>query len=194
MTSATRQRLPDPRVEHSRRAILRAALEEFAHAGYAGFRMDSVAERAGVGRSTVYRHWPDKYVLVADALQTLNVQPNPEADLAAGTARQRVELVLAHLVDVLTDSPFSECVASMVQAAENDAELRRFHHQYSAQRRRRLTEAISAGVASGEFPSRIDPEAASAALAGAMFYRRLFTDSPPDGDFVTVLVHTVLGG
>ena len=49
--------------------------------GYAGFRMESVAARAGVGRSTLYRHWPDKAALIADALETLNVQPNPDREL-----------------------------------------------------------------------------------------------------------------
>jgi AcrR family transcriptional regulator len=49
----------DPRIEHSRRVICGAALKEFAEAGYSGFRMESVAARAGVGRSTLYRHWPN---------------------------------------------------------------------------------------------------------------------------------------
>ncbi|MGD9514381.1 TetR/AcrR family transcriptional regulator, partial [Mycolicibacterium sp.] len=51
--SETSRPKEDPRIGHSRRAILRAALAEFAANGYAGFRMESVAARAGVGRSTV---------------------------------------------------------------------------------------------------------------------------------------------
>ena len=183
----------DPRSEHSRRVICRAALDEFAEAGYSGFRMESVAARAGVGRSTVYRHWPNKVALIADALETLNTQPDPARELADGDARQRVELILGHLVDVLGDSPLSACVPALVHAAETEPAVRDFHHTYSARRRQRLTDTIAAGVETGELPSRIDPDAASAALAGALFYRRLLTADAPDADFVTRLIDTVLG-
>lgn len=64
---------------------------------------------------------------------------------------------------------------------------------YSARRRQRLTDTIAAGVEAGELSARIDPDAASVALAGAMFYRRLMTADAPDTDFITRLVNTVLG-
>lgn len=161
--------------------------------GYAGFRMESVAARAGVGRSTVYRHWPDKAALIADALETLNVQPDPERELVAGTARQRVELLMRHLARALTDSPVAACIPALVHATDNDSAVREFFHRYSAQRRRRQTDTIAAGVASGEFSDRIDPDAASAALSGALFYRRLMTDDALDAAFITSLMGTVLG-
>jgi len=173
--------------------ILRAALKEFAETGYSGFRMESVAALAGVGRSTVYRHWPNKAALIADALETLNTQPDPARELLDGTARERVELILGHLAEVLGDSPLSACVPALVHAAETEPAVRDFHHTYSARRRQRLTDTIAAGVAAGEFPSRIDPDAASVALAGAMFYRRLMTPDAPDADFIGRLVDSVLG-
>jgi TetR/AcrR family transcriptional regulator, regulator of autoinduction and epiphytic fitness len=184
---------PDPRVGQSRRAIRRAALEEFASVGYAGFRMESVAARAGVGRSTLYRHWRDKTALIADALETLNVQPDPNRDLVSGTARQRVELLLSHLVRALTDSPVAACIPALIHATETDSAVRDFFHRYSAQRRRRLTDAIAAGVEDGQFPARVDPEAASVALSGAVFYRRLMTGDVLDAAFIDGLIDTVLG-
>jgi TetR/AcrR family transcriptional regulator of autoinduction and epiphytic fitness len=187
------RRLTDPRIEHSRRAICSAALQEFASAGYAGFRMESVATRAGVGRSTVYRHWTDKASLIADALETLNTQPDPDHELFAGTARQRVELLLNHLASVLAESPFSACVPALIHAAENDCAMRDFLHTYSSRRRQRLTDTIAAGIAAGEFSARTDPDAASVALSGAMFYRRLMTADASDAAFIAGLVDTVLG-
>lgn len=184
---------PDPRVGHSRRVICRAALEEFAAMGYAGFRMESVAARAGVGRSTLYRHWSDKAALIADALETLNVQPNPDRELVAGTARQRVELLLSHLARALSDSPVAACIPALIQATEHEPAVREFFHRYSAQRRHRLTDAIAAGVNDGQFPARVDAEAASAALSGAVFYRRLMTDDVADAEFIGALLDTVLG-
>ena len=183
----------DPRIEQSRRVICRAALKEFAEAGYGGFRMESVASRAGVGRSTVYRHWPNKAALIADALETLDTAPDPARDLVEGTARQRVELILTHLAEVPGDSPLSACVPALVHAAETDPTVREFHHAYSARRRQRLADTIAAGVDAGELPARVDADAASVALAGAMFYRRLMTADAPDAELITRLVDTVLG-
>ncbi|AEV75169.1 transcriptional regulator [Mycolicibacterium rhodesiae NBB3] len=189
----SQKRQPDPRVGHSRRVICRAALEEFASAGYAGFRMEAVAARAGVGRSTLYRHWPEKAALIADALETLNVQPDPNRELVSGTARQQVELLLGHLARALTDSPVAACIPALIHGAETDSDVRDFFHGYSAQRRRRLTDAIAAGVTDGQFPARVDAEAASVALSGALFYRRLMTADAPDADFIADLIDTVLG-
>ncbi|MGZ8746535.1 MAG: TetR/AcrR family transcriptional regulator [Mycobacterium sp.] len=184
---------PDPRVGQSRRAIRRAALEEFASVGYAGFRMESVAARAGVGRSTLYRHWRDKTALIADALETLNVQPDPNSELVSGTARQRVELMLSHLVRALTDSPVAACIPALIHATETDSAVRDFFHRYSAGRRRRLTDTIAAGVEDKQFPARVNAEAASVALSGAVFYRRLMTADVLDAAFIDDLIDTVLG-
>lgn len=186
-------RLADPRIQHSRRAICRAALDEFAANGYAGFRMESVAARAGVGRSTVYRHWPDKAALVADAVDTLNRQPDPEHEDPAATARQQVAILLSHLAQALSGSPVSACIPALIHAAANDGDFRHRLHVFSAQRRKRLTAVISAGVALGEFAPALDPEAASVALSGGVFYRCLMTAEAPDGAFLEGLLDTVLG-
>jgi TetR/AcrR family transcriptional regulator, regulator of autoinduction and epiphytic fitness len=181
----------DPRVENSRRLIRRAALAELAEAGYGGFALESVAARAGVGRSTVYRHWNGKLPLIADALETLNVQP--VAEEVTGSARERVEVLLRHLAEALVRSPFGGCMPALVHAAEQDATVREFLHQYSARRRQALVNAIAAGVETGEFPVRLDPEIASLALSGAIFYRRLMADEPVDPLEIPALVDTVLG-
>src|SRR5580765_4898345 len=61
----------DPRIERSRRVILEAVLDELGAAGYGALTIESVAARAGVGKSTIYRHWAGKLELVEDAFRTL---------------------------------------------------------------------------------------------------------------------------
>lgn len=188
----------DPRVDRSRRVIRQAALDELTAAGYGAFSIESVARRARVAKTTVYRHWGNKVALIADAFETLNRQPAssdddpPDTDYG-DTPREQVERILRHLANVMADSPFSACVPALIEAAEHDAAIRDFYHQYSARRRQNLTDAIAAGVKLGDFPGTVDPDAASQALAGAVFYRRLNTDSPFRPDEVGTLVTTVLG-
>ncbi|MCX5279557.1 TetR/AcrR family transcriptional regulator [Streptomyces sp. NBC_00198] len=51
------------------RAILEAALEQLGTVGWNGLTMEGVAARAQTGKAAVYRRWPSKEDLVADALQ-----------------------------------------------------------------------------------------------------------------------------
>src|SRR5262249_24688713 len=64
---------PDPRVERSRRVILEAVLDELGDVGYGALTIEGVAARAGVGKSTIYRHWSGKLDLVEDAYRTIKV-------------------------------------------------------------------------------------------------------------------------
>jgi TetR/AcrR family transcriptional regulator, regulator of autoinduction and epiphytic fitness len=52
---------------------------------------------------------------------------------------------------------------------------------------------IANGVASGDFPARIDPELAAFALLGAVFFCRLMTGTPFPQDRVPNLSDTVFG-
>lgn len=58
----------------SKRAILDAALVEFAELGHAGARIDAVAERAGVSKPMIYSYFGDKDALYAAALREAYVQ------------------------------------------------------------------------------------------------------------------------
>lgn len=171
--------------------IREAALTELAEAGYGGFAIESVAARAGVAKSTIYRHWDGKLPLIRDAFEVLNEQPAP--DPGGDNPRERVERLLGHLADALAHSVFSACLPALIEAAGKDAAVRGFMDDYSARRRRSLTDAIRHGVESGAFPKILNPELASLTLAGAIFYRRLLTPEPFDPDRVPELVETVLG-
>lgn len=67
------------------RGVLEAALAELASSGYARFRMDAVAARAGVNRTTVYRRWPTRAALVAAVVERLRapLRQNPLPDHGA---------------------------------------------------------------------------------------------------------------
>ena len=45
-----------------------AAIREYAEHGRAGFSLNGVARRAGVGKSTIYLRWADKDALLGDAI------------------------------------------------------------------------------------------------------------------------------
>jgi TetR/AcrR family transcriptional regulator of autoinduction and epiphytic fitness len=190
MTAPRDERI-DPRVERSRVVILKAAVDELAEVGYGGVTIESVAARAGVGKSTIYRHWPDKLALIADAFETFHEQMVP--DLETRSPRESVELLLRHVAEVVVDSTFSRCIPALIEGAERDQRVREFHHRYSAERRQALIDVIALGIQHGDFHADLDPELATIALLGSIFYRRLMTNEPFDPEHAAELVAAVLG-
>lgn len=189
--SARPRRKADPRIERSRQAILSAALAELGDAGYGGFTIESVAARAGVGKSTIYRHWPDKLALIADAFQTFHEREDP--DLTSGTPRERVVRIVRHVAEVVAGSTFSKCIPALIEGAERDRAVRKFHHRFQAEANKPLIAIIAEGVASGNFPAHIDPDIAAHALLGVVFYRRLMAGEPFDPTCAEELVDAVMG-
>ena len=181
----------DPRIERSRQVILRAALDELGEAGYGAFTIESVAARAGVGKSTIYRHWPGKLALIADAFEAAHQHAAPPLD--GLTAREALERLLRHVAEVVTDPAFAAPIPALIEGAERDPRLREFRHRYSALRRESLTSLITQGIADGEFRDCADTELAAQALLGPIFYQRLLTSEPFDPGRAGELITMVLG-
>lgn len=183
----------DKRIERTHFAVRKAAIDVLGDRGYAAFTMEAVAEAAGVAKSTLYRHWPTKLSLVADALETLNRQPPPRAQRDHGDVRQRVHDLIHHLAEVFAGSRFAACMPALIEAAERHPEVADFLHGYSARRRQALVDALREGISEGTLPSDLDVEVASLALSGAIFYRRIMTPEPFRIEEVPALVDLILG-
>jgi len=184
------ERGPDPRVERSRAVIRAAALEELADAGYGAFTIESVAARARVGKSTIYRHWRDKLDLIADAFE--NAHEHMVPDVTSGTAAQRITALVRHVAEVTADSTFSRCIPALIEGARRDPRLREFQRRYAARRRQSLTDLIAEGIADGEFSTDSDPDLAAQAILGAVFYGRLMAADPFEPAGAGALVAAVL--
>jgi TetR/AcrR family transcriptional regulator of autoinduction and epiphytic fitness len=180
----------DPRIERTRRVVRQAALDELGDVGYGSFTIESVAARAGVGKSTIYRHWRDKLALIADAFEASHETMVP--DTQAGTTRERTERLVRHVAEVAVDPTFSRSIPALIEGADRDLRLREFHRRYSAERRRSLADVIEEGAAAGEFAADVDAELAATALLGAIFYGRLMAAEPFDPARSRELVNTVL--
>src|SRR5262245_35777259 len=181
----------DPRVERSRRVILEAVLDELGEAGYGALTIEAVASRAGVGKSTIYRHWPGKLALVADAFRTLKAQALvPET----GTLRERIGGFLEQLASLVEESTYSACMPALIDAAERDPQVPAFHCEFSTERRAVLVDILREATTSGELPKHTDPELLADALVGPIVMRRLMFFEPFDPKLVPALVDQVLPG
>jgi AcrR family transcriptional regulator len=179
----------DPRVERSRRIILEATLEELGKVGYGPLTIECVAARAGVGKSTIYRHWSGKLALVEDAFRTLKAS----ADIpTTGTVQERLTAFLEQMAALVEESIYSACMPALIDAAERDPQVRDFHIRFSTERRNMVIALLREGVKNGELPKDANPELLADALVGPILLRRIMLHEPMDPKLVRDLVAQVL--
>ena len=85
------------------RAILDAALEQLSTVGWNGLTMEGVAAGAQTGKAAVYRRWPSKEDLVADALQAGLPNQTEAPDL--GSVREDLLELCRRVRDAMFSQP-----------------------------------------------------------------------------------------
>lgn len=182
-----------PRSSAARSAILDAARGLLHEGGLGAVTVERIAERAGVGKPTIYRSWPNAHAVAMAAL--LDTAPTD----ATGPDRARSPLAalriqLQNIVEVFA-SPPGRSVAHILAAAETETELSKaFRHHFILARRQEGRALLAAAIAAGEIRSGIDLEVALDLLYAPIFYRLLVGHAPLDKRFTdAVLRHVVRG-
>ena len=80
--------------------VLKSTLEELAAVGYGALRIEDVATRAGVNKTTIYRRWPTKQELVACALRSVTTEWRLEP--STGSLREDMRAVGRHMVQKMS--------------------------------------------------------------------------------------------
>lgn len=105
-------------------AILDAALAGVAEHGYDRLSMDDIASRAGVGKAAIYRRWPSKAVVVADAIAHWRRRLGPVEPPDTGSLRGDIEAVVATMPELDTaNSSTIQVVVGVATAAMHDPVL-----------------------------------------------------------------------
>ena len=175
----------DPRVTRTRDAVREAVRSLVQRAGFEAVSHQQVAEEAGVGRATVYRHWPSRTDLLLEALADVDEAPRDwesrgdlAADLVEGLGRLRRTLA----------SPLVPELVALIGRAEWEPELRETKLQLLATGTAGLRRALEAGIERGELAADLDLDATIARLAGPLLYRRILAHEPIDDAFVSTVI------
>lgn len=143
-------RRPGGRTARIRRRILEAAAELVARDGIGGMRYDQVAEMAGVNKTSVYRNWPDRTALVADALTTFGADVAPLHD-SGDLEEDLVDFLEAFAIAAA--SPQGRALQNVVVSAREDPELRAVVDEVFDRRLSSLRDRLQIAVERGELPS-----------------------------------------
>jgi AcrR family transcriptional regulator len=190
VTRAEARRTGRPRSEACDRAILDAALEEYAERGFDGMRVDSVAARAGVSKATIYRRYPSKVELVVSAAYEISDERVPFAD--TGSTRGDLRAGVGALRDALASSALGRSVRMVVGDLERHEDFARLHSELVRRRRQAAIAAIRRGVARGDLRTGIDEDLAVDVLSGPLFYRHMVSRMPLDDAYLDALVDSLL--
>ena len=180
-----------PRSERVDRAILRATLELLAERGYEGLNMEALAERAGVGKATIYRRWSNKAQVLTAAVAgfvTENVLPD------TGSVASDLLHLIRGAIRNYQGLP-GRIMPGLVSGMSKDEVLAHtFRSGFLAQRRRALVEVMERGIQRGELRPDADLALAVDMLGGALFFRLVISGDPLDDQLARGTVDIMLRG
>jgi len=162
-------RKKDPQIDQ---AVLRATLELLEEVGYAGTSISQVAARVGVYRPAIYRRWPSKQHLVAEAVASaLGDEPTPDT----GDLRADLLTGVGTLVEAFTATNVSRVLPALVaDLARQPDLLQDFLDSVFQPRRASTARRLRAAAERGDIRPDFDMEFVLDALAAPVYYRALF--------------------
>ncbi|WP_372662503.1 TetR/AcrR family transcriptional regulator [Amycolatopsis kentuckyensis] len=111
-------------------AILRAAADELAEAGYPGLTMERVAHRAGTNKNAIYRRWPNRAALGVAAYRHVAEDRLTLPD--TGSLREDA-LALLRAINCGQSSPAARILRGLLTGVGDEPELRQQLHDQAAE-------------------------------------------------------------
>jgi AcrR family transcriptional regulator len=181
-----------PRSEQARVAILRSTLKLLADKGFSDLTIESVAEHAGVGKATVYRWWPDKAALIADAFARSTKRNLHFPD--TGSVRTDMSQQMRQLIKVFR-SRRGRIVSAILAAGQTDRNvIAAFRERFMMPRRREAYATLRRGIQRGQLRKNIDMDLLLDSLYGPIYMRFLIRHDSLTAEFVEGLCELTLGG
>jgi AcrR family transcriptional regulator len=184
------RRRPGGRTARVRSAVLRAFLQELAEAGFSATSFESVAVRAGVHKTTVYRRWRSRESLLIEAAREYSADGVPLPD--TGSLRGDLYLLAQQASSALRSPGPQALLRAVVTEANLSPELSDVARSYWLERLGHVAEIVRRGIERGEVAISIDPTLVIETLIGPMYLRALVTQQPVDDSFIEGLVDLVL--
>lgn len=136
--------------------------------------MESVAARAGVGKKTLYRRWPSKAPLVAEAVLEAYGGTGSFPVAETGDLRADLQAWLREHADFLAQPANAALVRALIAAAAaRPADGDDLYQQLSAPQLDGLTTRLRRAVRDEELSAAADLDAIAEALIGTMLFRAL---------------------
>ncbi len=140
--------------------------------------MEAIAQAAGVGKQTLYRWWPSKGAVVAEAMNrrahTLARVPG------TGTVHEDLTTFLADTFAGAAQPANQRMLPQVVAGAQQNPYLAEAVADFTATRRKELRALLERGQQHGEIAADVDPDFLVDQAYGFLWYRLLLGHAPLD--------------
>jgi AcrR family transcriptional regulator len=176
-------------------AILNAALEELARVGFEAMSLERVARRAGTAKTSLYRRWPSRDALVADALAMFLAEhgpAGPEGGADHGSLRADL-LAYAHRLAQALSPERAAVLAGLLLAMRTNPAMGAIVRRQLVQEAQDAMDAIVSRAATrGELAHRQVPETVRQILPSMLFTRLLEGGASTPASTLSSIVDDVL--
>ncbi|MCP3995791.1 MAG: TetR/AcrR family transcriptional regulator [bacterium] len=179
----------DPRVVHTRQLVLQATAELLVDHGFERITIEAIAERTGVARSTIYRNWPNRDDLYAEAFDRIcSFDSIPDL----GSLPDELELLAAELVAGFSNAAWGAVLPSLLGAVAHDARLAAAHRSFADRRRAVVSEVFTRAAQRDEISGSFPPDVLASTFAAGFFFHHVMARLPLDDAFVTHQIKIVM--
>ena len=159
-----------------RTAVLTATADLLIESGLVALELTAVAERAGVGKSTVYRRWGTVGSIVDDLLVDMAETSRRRPD--TGSLEEDLLSVARLIQRTLADRRQGGLFKAILAAGTCDARTAEALAGFYRTRVEEMAPIVADAVARGEAPEGTDPAAVIRQVSAPLYYR-LLTDTTP---------------
>lgn len=181
-----------PRDQTARGNILKAALALLNEGGIGAVTMEAIAARAGVGKPTIYREWPN-----AQAVAMAAFLENAKPVGTPGKKGNALDMLRQHLRKVAETfaTRAGRNTAMMIAAAQNDSELSKvFRSHFILKSREEGRTMLSLAIANRELRKDIDLDVALDLIYAPLYFRLLIGHGLLDAAFTDAVLDTAVAG
>jgi AcrR family transcriptional regulator len=182
-----------PRNARTDRAIIEAVFDLLSAGQSAdALSMEGVAAKAGVGKATIYRRWPNKEALLVEAVAAMK-GPLPEP--AGESVRDDLVMLIAAMRNKRMEH-YGKVTLCLLPEIARSPEMRRIYQGVIEPRREIMRGVLRRGITTGELRPDLDVELTLLMLSGPTIAQNMTHWNPqvPDDSFAEDLVDAVLRG
>ena len=183
---------PGGRAARVRSAVLDATSALLTEVGYDQLSIDDVASRAGVHKTTVYRRWPTKPALIADAARVQSAKDVPIPD--TGTLLGDLQALAREVARSIGTDGGARRARTIIAAAASSDELTDVMHAFWSHRLGEASAIIQRAVDRRELPDTADADVIIEAVVGPIWLRLLLTGHAVDDAYTDQIAELVTNG
>ena len=178
-------------IERTKKALMMATMELLSEIGYRSLTIELITQRAGVARSTLYRHWNNIPELAMDAFD-MAIGPNQEFK-EKEDVRQDLLTLYRGVAKALGRSVWARALPALIEASHNEPMFHDLLHNMHKQRRRAARQMLKRAKKRGELKSAARIEWILDSISGPLYFRLLISGAAiSEPGFIKTLIDNAL--